>query len=535
MWRPRGREPGEVVTLLHNPNQIAMFDAADAVLAADITTGGGNNSSRWAYTILSMFAGRGGGKTEGGGFHVSRRTLNQVKAKNARTPLTWVTAPTYDDLHDFTMPAFFKYMPEQAIVDESAAHRTIYLKNGHVVSFRSLEDPDEGRGPTLDNFWIDETRKVVRKAWLNALPAIRRTRGQNINTTSPNGFDWCYNSLWLPAQTGVPGMWAVRFKTIDNPTIDRALIEADRAIMDPKFFAQEYEAEFVTFSGAVYDIEKAILRSDEEIREKTGLTEWPNISSEREIAVGMDPGTDHPFAQVIAVKAPKGWVFFGESLLRNKPLSENVRAFQRLLAYNAAHPFEPNTVAIDRSAKMVQLDLWDVHRIMTSPAQNAVTGDLGGIRRVKSWLEADQLWFIESLVPRTIEQMRGYQWADPSASGENRREAVKKIEDDLCDALRYLLMSVSAPNLSSVVVGGRSTRDLTTIAPEHRWIYERLKITEGRPEGSGIIGWDEFFERDVIAEMYDPNSSGIIGASSLESGIAGYPGYEHGRFDSFFS
>ena len=56
-----------------------------------------------------------------------------------------------------------------------------------------------------------------------------------------------------------------------------------------------------------------------------------------------------------------------------------------------------------------------------------------------------------------------------------------------------------------------------------------------RHDGSGIIGWDEFFERDVIAEMYDPNSSGIIGATGLESGIAGYPGYEHGRFDNFFT
>lgn len=523
MWRPHGREPGEVVELLHNPNQIAFFDACDAVLAADVAVTGGNNSSRWAYTILSMFAGRGGGKTEGGGFQSARRCLSQPKPKGGRTPLTWVTAPTYDDLHDFTMPAFFKYIPEASIVDGSAQHRTITLSNGHMVSFRSLEDPDEGRGPTLDNLWLDETRKIQRKAWLNAIPAIRRTRGQNINTTSPNGFDWCYHSLWLPAQNGVPGMWAVRFKTIDNPTIDAALINADRAIMDAKFFAQEYEAEFVVFSGSVYDIEKHILRADEEIREKTGLEEWPNINPEREIAIGMDPGTDHPFAIVIAVKAPRGWVVFGESLIRNKPLSESVRAYHRLLAYNAAHPFEPGVVAIDRSAKMAQLDLWDVHRVMTTPAQNAVTGDLGGIRRVKSWLEAEQLWFIESLVPRTIEQMRGYQWADPSASGESRREAVKKIADDLPDALRYLLMSVAPPNLHSVVIGARSTRDLTRVPEGQRWVYERLKITEGRPDASGIIGWDEFFARDLSMELYDPNSSGIIGATPLDVENYGFP------------
>src|SRR5690606_22825 len=133
-------------------------------------------------------------------------------------------------------------------------------------------DADEARGPTIWNWWIDENRKVKKAAWLAGLPAIRRTRGQNINTTSPNGYDWCYDSLWRPAQAGTPGMWAVRFKTIDNPTIDKALIEADRAIMDPKFFAQEYEAEFVVFAGAVYDIEKAILRTDDEIRAK--IPEW---------------------------------------------------------------------------------------------------------------------------------------------------------------------------------------------------------------------------------------------------------------------
>jgi hypothetical protein len=111
---------------------------------------------------------------------------------------------------------------------------------------------------------------------------------------------------------------------------------------------------------------------------------------------------------------------------------------------------------------------------------------------------------------------------------------VKKIADDLPDALRYLLMSVAPPNLHSVVVGARSTRDLSRIPEGQRWVYERLRVTEARGDGSGIIGWDDFFARDSSTELYDPNSSGIIGASPLDVETFGFPSRGHEPVDSFW-
>lgn len=477
MWRPKGCETPEV-KLDRNPNQLAFLDAITQRTP----------SGRWRYRMCSLFAGRRGGKTRIGGVGSALKTMNGPKS------VGWVCAPTYDDLYDFTMPAFFSVFPESFIKDESAQHRTIVAGNDAIVQFRSLDDPERARGPGLDWLWIDEARKISETALDVALPALDDRLGQLFATTTTNGFDWCFRRLWKPALDKEPGYWSCKYRTIDNPIIDPAEIELRRRTMDPKFFAQEYEADFVNFQGSVYDIEQAILRTDEQIQRV--IPEWPRIDPDRKVFMGIDPGADHPFAMVLLLSTEKGLVCIGEHLLRNAPMIEHWRGIQRMLAYNPDRPFEPEFYAIDRSAKLIALE-FQQYGISVQGAPNAV---FDGIRRVQSWLASEKLWFIESLVPRTIEQMRGYQFDEMyDARGQKRPEAVKKIDDDLPDALRYAMMlwpDLPEPAEARSELG---LRELSSLTPSMQWAVERNRaaLREERRRADDEIGIGNMFGDDV--------------------------------------
>lgn len=483
MSRPVANLSG-VYELQYNPFQAAFLTALD--LCSCGRTDGICEGHQHAYNRLAIFAGRRGGKTKIGGVAAVKKAL-------ARKCYGWVCAPTFGDLNDFVMPAFFAAMPDAEIAGWSARFYELTLKNGSIVCFRSLDNPDDARGPGLDWAWIDETCKCAKVAWNTMMPALIDKKGIAWFTTTPRGFDWCYKAFWKKAQEGVPGFWAVQYRTIDNPIIDKALVEEQRAQMDPAFFQQEYEANFVNFQGAIYDIESQVLVTDDMIR--AILPEWPKIDPSRDCIVGMDPGADHPFAGLLILKTSRGLVCIGEYLKRNATIAEHVRGLQRLCAQdNPGAPLTP-TYAIDRSQKQTSLEL-STYGIYPIGAENNV---VNGIRRVQSWLSARQLWFVESRVPQTIEKMRMYRWADnASVEGEWKvKEAVYKEDDDLPDALRYALMTwPEMPELSAPVA---ITPRMEAFDDKTRLDVERIARINRRERNGGV---DEDEEAGV--SMEDP-------------------------------
>lgn len=456
MPRPPG-QTGGVVEFLYNPYQVAFLEALQAVTA----------EGRWAYRNFVLLAGRRGGKTKVGG-------LAAVQKAQRPGTVGWVCAPTYPDLHDFVMPAFFACLPEAWIADWSAAFFTLTLRNGSRVAFRSLDDPERARGPGLDWVWIDEARKVSEAAWDTMLPALTDRAGQAFLTSTPNGMDWVYRRFYQPAIEGVPGFWACRYRTVDNPAIDREEVERARRQLDPRFFAQEYEADFVSFAGAVYGtaVAPVLLGSDEAVQRV--LPEWPRIDPSRPCLLGVDPGADHPFAAVLLVATPQGLVVVGEYRERHRPIVEHLRGIRALLeGRTGGRPLIPSMIGIDRSQRQWIIELAQ-HGFYTQPAENNV---VAGIQRVHAWLASGQFWIVEAACPKLKQELLNYQWAENERpDGQRTRELVRKADDDLCDALRYALMLW--PELPTAASQTEPDARLLELDPDSRWRVERLRRTE---------------------------------------------------------
>jgi hypothetical protein len=456
------------VSLKRNPYQLAFLDALRRRHP---------DGSRHFHR-LALFAGRRGGKTRIGAVAAA------IEAAKPKT-IGWACAPSYPELHDFLLPALKQTLPTAWIEDWSAENYEFTLINGSLIQCRSLDDPERGRGPGLHWAWLDETRKIQQLAWDTLRPALSEHRGVAWFTTSPNGKDWCYRQFWKRAQEGKPGWWALKYKTRENPQIPLDEIEEARDTLDPTFFRQEYEADFVNFTGSIYGglLESQVIDVDrEETLLKSMIPEWPRIDSTREAVAAIDPGADHPFACVVCLVTDFGLIAIGEYQKRYKAIEDHVLGIRRV-----CHGLQPRFY-YDRTNPQGAIELRQ-HGIYALPSEGH---QVGGIRRVQSWLRMKKLWFVKRLVPTTVEQMENLQWSESTSStGEQRREAQKKIDDEGPDCVRYIVMSW--PQLPTTEPAP-SGRDISNFPPEVVWQIERMRRVESGERGDLVD----------LAEMHDP-------------------------------
>lgn len=390
----------------------------------------------------------------------------------------WCCAPTNDKLHRYIKPALQKIIPDDWVENWSAEFNDIRLKNGSLIHLQTLEDPNQGRGQGLHWLWIDEICELTEEHWYVIRPSLTEHRGVAFFTSSPQSYDWVWERFFHEAEKGTPGYWAARYATSDNPIISSEEIADARASMPDTMFRQEYLADFVIFTGAVYGgaIDPQILRTDEEIIRV--IPEWPKIDSWRQVIVGIDTGADHPFGAVKMVSTEMGLVVVGEYLERHRSFIEHAGSMKMLAASSTAK------WAINRNERQPMIELAQ-HGIMCQPAENDV---VAGTERVKSWLHQKQLWFVERHCPMTIKQMKAYRWApDKAKDGQVRKEKVYKKDDELPDCLRYAVMTW--PRLP-VPIAASAEKDISHLSEKTQQDIRRIREMNNPKEDKESITGD---------------------------------------------
>lgn len=421
------------------------------------------------FDRLTIVAGRRFGKSRIG-------SIAGVQEATIPHSIGWACAPTVPKLHRYVIPAFQQLIQPNWVQNWNVEFLDLRLKNGSLIHFQTLEDPDQGRGQGLDWLWIDEICELTKAHWEVIRPSLAGDTTAFF-TTTPRGFDFVYNELYVPAENGVPGYWACHAPTASsaNPDISSEFLAREKAQMSDEMYRQEYEADFVVFQGAVYggSIEPQVLRTDEAIR--LVIPEWPAIRQDRQVLVGIDTGADHPFGATKIIVTERGLVVVDEYLERNRTFIEHAASLRRMAF---SHGNCPVRWAINKNDRQPRIELAQ-HGIATEMAQNDI---VAGTERVKSWLHAKQLWFIEKLCPRTINQMKSYRWADnynPKTEEKKVKEKVYKKEDELPDAIRYTLMCW--PLLPKVKLPDPD-RDLSKMPDEMRAAIERMRRIEREPK-----------------------------------------------------
>ena len=390
-------------------------------------------------------------------------------AEEATIPNTtgWACAPTNDKLHRYVIPAFRQIIPGDWVQPNgwSQEHHDLQLKNGSLIHFQTLEDPDQGRGQGLDWLWVDEVAELTKAHWDVIRPSLA---GDTVAffTTSPRGYDWVYDELVQPADRGDPGYRRYIAKTSEsaNPRISTEFLAREKAQMSDQMYRQEYEADFVIFTGAVYggSIDPQVLHTPEAVQ--AFIPEWPNIASWRQILVGLDTGADHPFGAVKMVSTEQGLIVVDEYLERNMPFTVHASLLKRMANSSTTR------WAINKNERQPMFELAQHGLTNIYPAHNDV---VAGTERVKSWLFNNQLFFVESNCPHTIRQLKSYRWADNLSpkDQQKRQERVYKKDDELPDALRYAVMSW--PQLPKTAIETNLKRDISGLPVNVQKVIQR--------------------------------------------------------------
>jgi len=181
------------------------------------------------------------------------------KIENADN-LYFAGAPTYgqaklifwDDLKKLTLSASHDRRP-------SESELKIYIPNGAEIHIIGFDKPERFEGVPWTGGGIDEIGNIKSGAWQsNILPALN-----TVNPLKPNYRAWCWlfgvpeglNHFYDMAQyaesAGDPDWELFHWKSAD--ILPKDVIDAAKRQMSPRQFRQEYEAEFSTAAGRIYE------------------------------------------------------------------------------------------------------------------------------------------------------------------------------------------------------------------------------------------------------------------------------------------
>lgn len=307
-------------------------------------------------------------------------------------------------------------------------------------------DIDAFAGADLDRVWFDEEPpgEKGRLQYDESLARLIDRDGDVRFTLTPLlGLNWVFHELTDDGQPRTDDeVYVVTGDMRHNPTLSKAMQErlVKRWEKEPLKLAARMQGKFVHFAGRIYDE----FREDQHVvvarpvprRQQQAKPSVP-------IYAAIDPGLDHPTGVVFA------WLDHTDDLqvfhsFKHRGTVEEVAT----LFHAACQQFaiKPRWTVIDPSARnkshltgrSIQHEYAE-HGIYTMPGQN---DRLAGFNRVKERLATERL-HVHAGQDELITEFREYRWKPRKGQSEDaaRQEPVK-INDDILDALRYLVMSL---------------------------------------------------------------------------------------------
>ena len=164
----------------------------------------------------------------------------------------WYVAPTYKAAKEIAWDMLLKITPHEYIAKRNETSLTLNLINGSTISLKGAEKPDNLRGRSLDFVVMDEFADMRPEAWFEVIrPSLSDKEGDCLFIGTPKGRNHFYD-LWTRGADKEPGWSSYQFTTIDGGNVSESEIEQAKRDLDERTFNQEYQAQFVNYSGIIY-------------------------------------------------------------------------------------------------------------------------------------------------------------------------------------------------------------------------------------------------------------------------------------------
>jgi glutathione peroxidase-family protein len=125
------------------------------------------------------------------------------------------------------------------------------LINGSIIYLRSADNPDSIRGIGLDYVVLDEAADISEEAWKAVIrPTLSDKEGSAMIISTPKGRGWLYDVYNNAKHLNDWASW--QFTTAEGGIVSQEELAQAQIDLDERTYKQEYEAEFVDYSGLIY-------------------------------------------------------------------------------------------------------------------------------------------------------------------------------------------------------------------------------------------------------------------------------------------
>ena len=311
------------------------------------------------------------------------------------------------------------------VAKDNAKDKVIELTNGSTIRMGSINQVDSCVGRSYDLIIFDEAALADGKEAFNVAlrPTLDKDNSKALFISTPRGKNNWFAEFFNRGFTDEFPEWAsIRATYKDNPRMSESDITEARKSMSEAEFKQEYEADFNTYEGQIWNF------NHEECIEN--LEELD--TSKMDIFAGLDVGYRDPTAFCVLGYDwdSDKYYLLDEYLDAEKTTEQHAVEIRRLMG-----KWDIDYIFIDSAAQQTRFDFAQNYDITTTNAKKSV---LDGIAHVAGIVDNDNL-IVDQRCKESMSALDQYQW-DPNPNLA-REKPKHNMASHMADALRYALYS----------------------------------------------------------------------------------------------
>lgn len=322
---------------------------------------------------------------------------------------------------------------ELETIRENGKDKEIELGNGTLIKLASASQADSAVGRSYDFIIFDEaaiSSKGGDAFSIQLRPTLDKPNSKTLFISTPRGSNW-FQEFYDRGFSDDPKLskWLSLHGTYrDNPRASKEDIDEARANNSPAFFRQEYEADFTTFEGQVYDS----FNLEDHVFSDQATYDRVMMDSSCEGLLGIDPGFRDPtFMSGLKYDTVEDCYYITDEYEQASALTsvhaKVIREFE--------DRFDPHYIFVDSAAAQFIADLAYDYDVSCSKAKKARSE---GIGHLASLLHAGKIrvWHECKL---TIEMFLNYRW--DTKEGLREEKPIHDKYSHPADAVRYAIYS----------------------------------------------------------------------------------------------
>ena len=311
------------------------------------------------------------------------------------------------------------------VAKDNAKDKVIELTNGSTIRMGSVNQVDSCVGRSYDLIIFDEAALADGKDAFNVAlrPTLDKENSKALFISTPRGRNNWFAEFFDRGFNDEFSEWcSIRATYEDNPRMSESDIEEARKSMSDAEFRQEYEADFNTYEGQIWNFnhEKCIVNND--------VLETRRM----DVFAGLDVGYRDPTAFcVVAYDWDEGLYYVLDEYLDAEKTTEQHASVIR----DMIDKYDIDYVYIDSAAQQTRYDFAQNYDISTVNAKKSV---LDGIAHVAGIVDNDTL-MVDQRCGEVLACLDQYQW-DPNPNLAKEKPKHNRASH-MADALRYALYS----------------------------------------------------------------------------------------------